>query len=55
MNSAQQLHEMTQGRQNGYVYRAAVPASRPLTDYTPRLILYCDGVAVPLEDARNLW
>jgi len=32
-----------------------VPASRPATDYTPRLIPQRDGVAIPLEDARILW
>jgi starch phosphorylase len=61
VNDSAAVHqEMTQVRQlvganNGYVYRAAVPASRPLSDYTPRLIPYYDGVAVPLEDARILW
>ena len=39
----------------GYVYRAQVPASRPATDYTARVIPHCDGVAVPLEDAHILW
>jgi starch phosphorylase len=39
----------------GYVYRAQVPASRPATDYTARLIPHFDGVAVPLEEAHILW
>jgi starch phosphorylase len=43
------------GAVNGYAYRAAVPATRPATDYTPRLIPQRDGVAVPLEDAHILW
>ncbi len=43
------------GAVNGYVYRSGVPASRPATDYTARLIPHRDGVAVPLEDARILW
>ena len=43
------------GAVNGYAYRAAVPAARPATDYTPRLIPQHDGVAIPLEDARILW
>jgi starch phosphorylase len=38
-----------------YVYRAAVLAARPPADYTPRVIPHCDGVAIPLEDARILW
>ena len=26
-----------------------------VADYTARVIPHCDGVAVPLEDARILW
>ena len=52
--------EMARARQlvgatNGYAYRAQVPAARPATDYTARLIPHRDGVAIPLEDARILW
>ncbi len=43
------------GASGGYVYSAAVPAARPPADYTARLIPQCDGVAIPLEDARILW
>ena len=43
------------GTTNGYAYRAGVPAARPATDYTARLIPHRDGVAVPLEAARILW
>ncbi|MDP2762555.1 MAG: alpha-glucan family phosphorylase [Sideroxyarcus sp.] len=52
--------EMKRARQlvgaiNGYSYHAEVPATRPETDYTARLIPHRDGVAVPLEMARVLW
>ena len=52
--------EMTRGRQpagaaSGYVYSASVPATRPATDYTARVIPDRSGVAVPLEAARILW
>jgi len=40
---------------NGYAYRAEVPANRPATDYTARIIPHFDGAAVPLEAARVLW
>jgi starch phosphorylase len=40
---------------NGYVYRAQVSSTRPATDYTARVMPHCDGVAVPLEEARILW
>ena len=37
------------------VYSAAVPGRRPQTDYTPRLIPYLEGVAIPLEACHILW
>jgi glycogen phosphorylase len=43
------------GARGGYVYRSAVSAARPAADYTARVIPHCDGVAIPLEDARILW
>jgi starch phosphorylase len=43
------------GAPGGTVYSATVSAARPSTDYTARIIPYCDGVATPLEDARILW
>ena len=52
--------EMTRLRQveaaaRGYVYGAQVPATRPPTDYTARVIPYFAGVAVPLEAPQILW
>ena len=43
------------GALGGYVYRGSVSAGRPPTDYTARVIPYCDGVAIPLEEAQILW
>jgi len=36
-------------------YHAKVPATRPASDYTVRMIPQRAGVAVPLEAARILW
>jgi starch phosphorylase len=52
--------EMIRGQEpadasDSYVYRAAVSAARPVTDYTARVIPHCDGVAIPLEAAQILW
>ena len=52
--------EMKRARQlvgaiNGYVYGAAMPAVRPASDYTARVLPHRDGVAIPLENARILW
>jgi starch phosphorylase len=43
------------GAVGGYVYSGSVPATRPPTDYTARMIPHHDGVVVPLEAARILW
>jgi starch phosphorylase len=43
------------GASRGYAYRARVPATRPATDYSARMIPHHSGVAVPLEAARILW
>jgi starch phosphorylase len=50
----QRLRQLV-GAANGYAYRAEVPATRPVTDYTARVLSHRDGVAVPLEDAHILW
>jgi starch phosphorylase len=38
-----------------YAYSAGVPAIRPASEYTPRVIPRRDSVAIPLEEARILW
>lgn len=43
------------GASNGYAYRAQIPAARPASDYTARLIPYHTGVSVPLEADQILW
>ena len=43
------------GTTGGGAYRAQVPAVRPATHYTARLVPHHDGVAVPLEAAHILW
>ena len=44
-----------EGADGGYAYSTQVPATRPPTDYTARVIPYHDGIAVPLEAPRILW
>jgi starch phosphorylase len=43
------------GPVGGYVFRALVPATRPATDYTARVIPHYPGLAVPLESGCILW
>jgi starch phosphorylase len=43
------------GTSGGYVYNATASANRPPEDYTARVIPHCDGVSIPMEDARILW
>jgi starch phosphorylase len=40
---------------NGAVYTTRVPATRPASDYTARVVAKRSGVAVPLEAAQILW
>jgi starch phosphorylase len=40
---------------SGYLYSARVPAERPESDYTPRLIPHHPDVAAPLETDLILW
>ena len=51
--------EMTRSQEltdaNVYYYSAQVPATRPSTDYTARVISHHDCVAVPLEANQILW
>lgn len=51
MNLVRQLA----GASGGYVYSAAVSATRLPAAYTARVIPHCDGVGIPLEVARILW
>lgn len=50
----QRLHQLVAAT-SGYAYEARVPAARPTSDYTVRLIPRRDGVAVPLEAGKILW
>jgi starch phosphorylase len=43
------------GATGGYVYGTSVPATRPASDYTARVVPDYPGVAVPLEAAHILW
>jgi starch phosphorylase len=43
------------GATGGYAYRAMVPAARPATDYTARVIPNFSGAMVPLEAPQILW
>jgi starch phosphorylase len=43
------------GSSSRYEYGASVPAVRPVTDYTARLVPYHPGAAVPLEAHGILW
>jgi len=47
-------HELL-GSQGGYAYRASVPATRPASDYTPRVVPFRTGALIPLEANQILW
>jgi starch phosphorylase len=43
------------GAINGYAYSAQVPADRPTTDFTARLVPDHSDLSIPLEEAHILW
>jgi starch phosphorylase len=43
------------GSQGGYSYSATVPATRPASDYTARVVPFRAGALVPLEADQILW
>jgi glycogen phosphorylase len=43
------------GSSNGFLYTLWIPATRPATDYTPRLVPRHNGALVPLEAPFILW
>lgn len=40
---------------NGHIYGAKVPAATPASNFTPRIVPFFPGVAVPLEANQILW
>ena len=53
-------HVLTRGERlvgsaNGFAYAARIPATRPVADFTPRLIPQHSGASVPLEAPFVLW
>jgi glycogen phosphorylase len=58
-NGESEIHVMeasgSAGTANSHLYRARFPARRPAEHYTPRIIPYFDGAAVPLEAKQILW
>jgi starch phosphorylase len=53
-------HRMDRGErltasENGFMYTAHVPATRPAVDYTPRLVPFHPSASVPLEAPFILW
>jgi starch phosphorylase len=47
--------ERVAGATGAFTYSASVPASRPVADYTPRLVPRHAGASVPLEAPLILW
>jgi glycogen phosphorylase len=43
------------GSVKGYIYDGEVEASRPASDYTPRVIPWHSAARIPLEDGHILW
>ena len=50
-----QRSEALVGSANAFLYVANVPATRPASDYTPRVVPYNSGASVPLEAPFIRW
>jgi len=50
----QRMHRLVAAA-TGYAYVAHVPAERPATDYTARLVPRHDDICIPLEASQILW
>jgi starch phosphorylase len=50
-----QRGELLVGPENLWRYSARIPADRPASDFTPRVIPYRQGALVPLEAPQILW
>ncbi len=51
----QQMRSLGRSPQGNYRYSASAPASRPWSDYTPRVVPHHDDASVPLEASYTLW
>jgi len=54
------ISEMSQteelvGVKGGFVFQTKVPDTRPVSDYTARIVAALDTLAVPLEEPMVLW
>ena len=49
------LIQQFSGEANFYIYSASLPVSATEKAYTPRIVPYFNGLAVPLEDNHILW
>ncbi len=47
--------DLLTGSMNAYGYTAEVPASRPASDFTPRMVPWRPGALAPLEAGEILW
>jgi glycogen phosphorylase len=43
------------GAANSHVYGGTVPAKRPVSHYTPRIVPHRAGVSVPMEALEIFW
>jgi starch phosphorylase len=55
-----EIHPMIQEEEvsnptRGHAFRVRIPADRPASEYTPRIIPAFDGALVPIEANRIFW
>jgi len=50
-----QIEQALAGAVNGFIYGTRIPATRPISDYTPRIRPYHPDCLVPLETTHIFW
>ncbi|MGR9045001.1 MAG: alpha-glucan family phosphorylase [Gammaproteobacteria bacterium] len=50
-----QIEQPLTGAINGFIYTLRIPATRPISDYTPRIIPHHPAAVVPLETHAIYW
>jgi starch phosphorylase len=50
-----QIEQALPGAINGFIYSIRIPATRPISDYTPRIRPYHPDCSVPLETTHIFW
>jgi len=55
MTKQMEYQEQIPNTTDGHIYRSSVPVTYPASNFTPRIVPYFPGVAIPIESPQILW